>query len=51
MVQLSHAHMTTEKTMALTRWTFVCKVMSLLYKMLSMFVVAFLLRSKCLLIS
>ena len=50
MVQLSHSYMTTGKTIALTRWTFVGKVMSLLYNMLSMFVIAFLLRSKRLLI-
>ena len=51
MVQLSHPYMTTEKTIALTRWTFVGKVMSLLFNMLSRLVIAFLLRSKCLLIS
>ena len=51
MVQLSHSYMTTGKTIALTRQTFVGKVMSLLYNMLSMFVIAFLLRSKRLLIS
>ena len=50
MVQLSH-HMTTGKTIALTIWTFVSKVMSLLFKMLSRFVTAFLPRSKLLLIS
>ena len=50
-VQLSHPYMTTGKTIALTRWTFVGKVMSLLYNMLSRFVIAFLLRSKHLLIS
>ena len=50
-VQLSHSHMTTGKTRALTRWTFVGKVMSLLFNMLSRFVIAFLPRSKCLLIS
>ena len=50
-VQLSHPYMTTGKTIALTRWTFVGKVMSLLLKMLSRFVIAFLPRSKCLLIS
>ena len=49
-VQLSQAHMTTEKTIALTRWTFVGKVMSLLLKMLSRLVITFLPRSKCLLI-
>ena len=43
--------MTTGKTIALTRWTFVYKVMSLLFNMLSRFVTAFLPRSKCLLIS
>ena len=43
--------MTTGKTTALTRWTFVAKVMSLLFNMLSRFVIAFLPRSKCLLIS
>ena len=43
--------MTTGKTIALTRWTFVGKVMSLLYNMLSRLVVTFLPRSKCLLIS
>ena len=41
MVQLSHPYMTTGKTIALTRWTFVSKVMSLLFKMLSRFVTAF----------
>ena len=51
MVQLLHPYMTTGKTIALTRWTFVGKVMSLLFNMLSMFVIAFLPRSKCLLIS
>ena len=50
-VQLSHPYMTTGKTMALTRWTFVGKVMSLLFNMLSGFVIAFLPRSKHLLIS
>ena len=49
-VQLSHPYMTTGKTIALTRWTFVRKAMSLLFNMLSRFVVAFLPRSKCLLI-
>ena len=43
--------MTTEKTIALTRWAFVGKVMSLLFNMLSRLVIAFLPRSKCLLIS
>ena len=47
-VQLSHPYMTTGKTIALTRWTFVTKVMSLLFNMLSRFVIAFLPRSKCL---
>ena len=41
MVQLSHPYMTTGKTIALTRWTFVGKVMSLLFNMLSRFVIAF----------
>ena len=50
-VQLSHPYMTTGKTIALTRWTFVGKVMSLLLKMLSRLVITFLLRSKRLLIS
>ena len=51
MVQLSHPYMTTGKIIALTRWTFVCKVMSLLLNMLSRSVITFLQRSKCLLIS
>ena len=50
-VQLSHPYMTTEKTIALTIWTFVSKVMSLLFKTLSRFIIAFLPRSKRLLIS
>ena len=50
-VQLSHPYMTTGKTMALTRWTFVGKVMSLLLNMLSRLVITFLPRSKPLLIS
>ena len=50
-VQLSHPYMTTGKPIALTRWTFVGKVMSLLFNMLSMLVVTFLPRSNCLLIS
>ena len=50
-VQFSHPHMTTGKTIALTRWTFVGKVMSLLFNMLSRLVITFLPRSKCLLIS
>ena len=45
-VQLSHPYMTTGKTIALTRWTFVDKVMSLLFNILSMLVIAFLPRSK-----
>ena len=49
-VQLSHPYMTTGKTIALTGWTFVSKVMSLLFNMLSRLVIAFLPRSKCLLI-
>ena len=51
MVQLSHPYMTTGKTIALTRQTFVGKVMSLLFKMLSRLVIAFLPRSSHLLIS
>ena len=51
MVQLSHSYMTTGKTTALTIWTFVGKMISLLFNMLSRFVIVFLLRSKCLLIS
>ena len=51
MVQLSHSHMTTGKTISLTRWTFVGKVMSQLFNMLSRLVITFLPRSKCLLIS
>ena len=50
-VQLSHPYMTTGKTIALTRWTFVGKVMSWIFNMLSRLVIAFLPRSKCLLIS
>ena len=50
-VQLSHPYMTTGKTIALTRWTFVGKVMSLLFNMLSSLVIAFLPRSKGLFIS
>ena len=50
-VQLSHPYMTTGKTIALTRWTFVGKVMSLLFNMLSRLVITFLSRSKRLLIS
>ena len=48
-VQLSHPYMTTEKTIAFTSWTFIGKVMSLLFNMLSRLVVTFLPRSKCLL--
>ena len=51
MVQLSHPYMTTGKTMSLTIWIFVGKVMSLLFKVLSRFVIAFLPRSKHLLFS
>ena len=50
-VQFSHPYMTTGKTIALTRWTFVDKVMSLLFNMLSRLVITFLPRSKRLLIS
>ena len=50
-IQLSHPYMTTGKTIALTRWTFVGKIMSLLFNMLSKLVITFLLRSKCLLIA
>ena len=50
-VHLSHPYMTSGKTIALTRWTFVDKVMSLLFNMLSRLVITFLPRSKCLLIS
>ena len=50
-VQLSHAYVTTGKTIALTRWNFVDKVMSLLLNMLSRLVITFLPRSKRLLIS
>ena len=50
-VQLSHPYMTTGKTIALTRQTFVGKVMSLLFNMLSRLVITFLLRSKRLLVS
>ena len=51
MVQFSHPYMTAGKNIALTRRTFVDKVMSLLFKILSRLVIAFLLRSKCFLIS
>ena len=50
-IQHSHAFMTTGKAIALTRWIFVGKVMSLLFNMLSRLVITFLPRSKCLLIS
>ena len=50
-VQLSHPYMTTVNTIALTRWTFVGKVMSPLFNMLSRLLIAALPRSKCLLIS
>ena len=50
-VQLSHPYLTTGKTIALTRWTFVSKVISLLFNMLSRFVIVYLPRSKGLLIS
>ena len=50
-VQLSHPYMTTGKTIALTRWTFVGKVMSLLFNMLFRLIITFLPRSKHLLIS
>ena len=51
MVQLSHPYITTGKTISLSRWNFVGKVMSLLFNMLSRFVIAFPPKSKCLLIS
>ena len=51
MVQLSHPYVTTGKTIALTRWTFVGKVISQLFNTLSRFVIVFLPRSKRLLIS
>ena len=50
-VQLSHPYMTTGKIIALTRWTFVGKLVSLLFNMLSRLVITFLPRSKCLLMS
>ena len=50
-IQLLHPYMTTGKIIALTIWTFVGKIMPLLFNMLSRFVIAFLPRSKCLLIS
>ena len=51
MVQLSHPYMTTGRSIALTRWTFASKIMSLLFNMLSRLVITFLPRSNCLLIS
>ena len=51
MIQCSHPYMTTGKIIALTIWTFVSKVISLLFNMLSRFVIAFLPKSKRLLIS
>ena len=51
MVQFSHPYMTTGRNIALTRWIFVSKVIYLLFNVLSRFVIAFLPRSKCLLIS
>ena len=51
MVQMSHPYMTTRKTIVLTRWNFVSKLMSLLFNTMSRFVIVFLLRSKRLLIS
>ena len=51
LVQLSHPYMTTGKTIALTRWTIVSKLMSLLFTMLFRLVIAFLPRRKCLLVS
>ena len=51
MVQLPHPYMTTGKTIALTRWTFVVKVISLLFNILSRLVIAFLQKSKLILIS
>ena len=51
MIQLSHPYMTTEETTALTGWTFISKMMALLFNMLSRFVIAFLSRNKHLLIS
>ena len=50
-VQLSHPHMTMGKTIALTRWTFVSEVISQLLNVLCMFIIVFLPRSKCLLVS
>ena len=51
MAQLSHPYMTTGKTIALTRWTFAGKVISLLFSTLFRFVIGFLPRSECLLVS
>ena len=51
MVQLSHRYITTRKTITLTLWAFIGKVMSMLFNMLSRFVIACLLRSECLVIS
>ena len=51
MAQLAHPYMTTGKTIALTRWTFVGRVLLLLFNMLTRMVIAFLPRSQCLLIS
>ena len=51
MVQLSHPYMTTRKTISLTRQTFIGRVMSLIFNMMSRLVIAFLPRCKCLLIS
>ena len=51
MVQFSHPYMTTGKTVTLTIWTFIGKEISLLFKTLSRLVIAFLPRSRCLLIS
>ena len=50
-VELSHLYMTTGKNIALTRWTFVSKVISLIFNILSRLVIVFLPKSKCLLIS
>ena len=50
MVQFSHPYMPTRKTIALTRWTFISKVMSLLFNTLSRIVIGFIPRNKCLLI-
>ena len=51
MAQLSHPYMTTGKSIGLTRQTFVCKIISLLFNMLSRFLIVFFPRGKCLLIS